>query len=98
MVKRVIWTQTAIRHYRDIIFYYKNNDAQQAAIKFEDAVFKKIERLTEHPLIGRPTRKFKTMRLIKVDDNRQMTYRIKGTTLFITNFWDTRRDPNQRPF
>ena len=98
MVKRVIWTQTAIRHYRDIIFYYKNNDAQQSAVKFETVVFKKIERLMEHPFIGRPTRKFKTVRLIKVDDNRQMTYRVKGNTLFITNFWDTRRDPNQRPF
>ncbi len=98
MVKRVEWTQTAIRHYREIIFYYKNNEATQAAYKFEEAIFKKITQLMEQPLIGRPTRKFKTVRLIKIDAKRQMTYRVKGKTLFITNFWDTRRDPNQRPF
>lgn len=98
MVKRIEWTQTAIRHYREIIFYYKNNEATQAAYKFEDTVFKKIKRLTDQPLIGRPTRKFKTVRMIQIDANRQMTYRVKGKTLFITNFWDTRRDPNQRPF
>ena len=82
MVKRVVWTQTAIRHYREIIFYYRNNDAIQAAYKFEDAVFKRIERLIEQPLIGRPTKKYKTVRSINVDKHRQMTYRVVGKTLF----------------
>ena len=98
MVKRVIWTQTAKDSYRDVIFYYINNDAKQAAIKFEVAVLKRIDRLIEQPLIGRPSRKYKTVRLIKVDNYRQMTYRVHGNTLFISDFWDTRRNPDQRPY
>ena len=98
MVKRIIWTETAKDNYRDVIFYYKNNDAKQAAMKFETAVFKKIDRLIEQPLIGRPSLKYKTVRMIKVDNFRQMAYRVHGTTLFISDFWDTRRNPNKRRF
>ena len=34
----------------------------------------------------------------KVDNFRQMAYRVHGTTLFISDFWDTRRNPNKRRF
>jgi hypothetical protein len=38
------------------------------------------------------------MRMINIDDNRQMAYRTKGKTLYICNFWDMRRDIKNRPF
>jgi plasmid stabilization system protein ParE len=98
MVTRVEWTDTAFNRYRDIIFYYKQHDAKQAALQFEKAVFSKIDRLKQYPTIGRQSKVFKTVRLINIDDKRQMSYRIKGKTLFICNFWDMRQDPQKRPF
>jgi plasmid stabilization system protein ParE len=98
MVTRIEWTDTAYNHYREIIFYFKQNDARKAAFKFEEDVFNKIDRLKKYPTIGRKSKLFKTMRMINIDDNRQMAYRTKGKTLYICNFWDMRRDIKNRPF
>ena len=98
MDRRVEWTETAIREYRAVIFYYKNQAARMAAKRFESDVFRKIKQVTKNPESGRLSKKFKTVRLINVDKYRQMSYRVKGRVLYVTNFYDMRRDPNQRPF
>jgi plasmid stabilization system protein ParE len=98
MVKRIVWTDTAVSKYRAIIFYYKLQDARKSAELFQKAVNKKIRQLEQQPYIGRETKKFKTMRLLNIDKYRQMAYRVNGSTLFISNFWDMRQDPIKRPF
>lgn len=98
MVKRIEWTLTAFGKYRDIILYYKQQDARKGAEFFQKAVKHKIEQLEKQPLIGRPSQKFKTMRIVNIDKNRQMAYRLNGTTLYISNFWDVRQNPKNRPF
>ena len=98
MVTRVEWTDTALNRYREIIFFYIQHDAKKAAIQFEKDVFSKIDRLKEYPNIGRQSKKFKTVRLINIDAKRQMAYRVKGKTMYISNFWDMRQDPKNRPF
>jgi plasmid stabilization system protein ParE len=98
MVKRIEWTDTGVRKYRDIIFYYKQQDARKAAEHFQKAVNKKITQLEQQPYTGRQSSKLKTIRLINIDAYRQMAYRIHGTTLFISNFWDMRQNPKKRPF
>ena len=54
--------------------------------------------LEQQPYSGRQSPKLKTVRLVNIDAHRQMAYRIHGTTLFITNFWDMRQNPKKRPF
>jgi hypothetical protein len=54
--------------------------------------------LKKYPTIGRASKIFKTIRLINIDKNRQMAYRVKGKTLYICNFWDMRQNPLNRPF
>lgn len=98
MVKRIEWTDTAVGKYKAIIFYYKEQDARKAAEKFQKAVHKKIMQLEQQPFVGRESRKFKTIRLINIDAYRQMAYRLNGTTLYISNFWDMRQNPKNRPF
>jgi plasmid stabilization system protein ParE len=98
MVKRIVWTDTAVRKYHDIIVYYKQQDARKSAERFQKAVNKKIAQLEQQPYIGRPSPKFKTMRLLNIDEYRQMGYRIDGTTLYISNFRDMRQNPKKRPF
>ena len=98
MVSRIEWTINAVEKYQEIIFYYKNNDALQAAFRFEETVFGKIEQLKIHTEIGRRSNRFKTIRIVKIDNFRLMSYRVKGKTLFISNFFDVRQDPKKRPF
>ena len=98
MVTRVEWTNTALDRYREIIFYYKLHDAKQVALQFEHDVFSKINRLKQHSTIGRQSKVFKTVRLVNIDAKRQMAYRVKGKTLYICNFWDSRQNPLNRPF
>jgi plasmid stabilization system protein ParE len=98
MVTRVEWTDTAYNRYREFIFYFKQHEAKHAALQFESDVFSTIDRLKKYPTIGRASKIFKTIRLINIDKNRQMAYRVKGKTLYICNFWDMRQNPLNRPF
>lgn len=98
MDRRVEWSDKALEAFKAIIFYYKQNDSRQAALKFQNVVFKKIEQLKQQPLIGTKSPLFKTIRKIRIDTHRQMAYRVKGRTLYISNFWDNRRNPDDKPF
>ena len=98
MVTRVEWTDTAVNRYREIIFYYKQHEAKNAALLFEKNVFSKIDRLKNYPTIGRKSKIFKTVRAVNIDSNRQMSYRVNGKTLYICNFWDLRQNSQNRPF
>jgi plasmid stabilization system protein ParE len=98
MVKSVKWNNRALRKMRDIINYLKTNVSNKVANDFVDAVYYQINRLREQPEIGRPVVTTKTIRFINVDKHRQMFYRIKGSTLHISNFFDTRQDPDKRPY
>lgn len=52
MDRRVEWSDKSIEAFQAIIFYYKKNDSRQAALKFQNLVFKKIEQLKQQPFIG----------------------------------------------
>ena len=98
MVKRVEWRLKALRHLGEILSYLKNEVSQQAASNLAETIQKKIKQLEKQPLIGRKSVKGKTIRLINIDKNRQMFYSVNGSSLFIVDFFDTRQDPNKRPF
>jgi plasmid stabilization system protein ParE len=51
MVTRIEWTDTAYNRYREIIFYYKQNDARKAAYQFEEDVLIKLTVLKSIPLL-----------------------------------------------
>ncbi len=82
----------------DFVDYYDKQHSFQTAQKFIKAVDSKIELLKKQPLIGRKVLTMKTIRFIIVDDKRRMYYRVHGSTIFITAFFDTRQNPNKRPY
>ena len=98
MVKSVEWNRKALRKMRETVMYLKTEVSDSAAKKYADNVYGVIERLKDQPFIGRPVPTTKTVRFIRVDKNRQMFYRLDGTTLHISNFFDTRQDPDKRPY
>ena len=82
----------------DFVDYYDKQHSFQTAQKFIKTVDSKIELLKKQPLIGRKVLTMKTIRFIIVDDKRRMYYRVHGSTIFITAFFDTRQNPNKRPY
>ncbi len=98
MVQKVIFTKTAERAFSDIANFLEENASIRMAQQFVNSVDEKIERLKEHPYIGRPSMKAKTVRKINVSKNIQMMYRVVGKTLVISNFFDTRQHPDKSRF
>ena len=98
MVKKITWTQTADRTFDEITAFLQDNSSLQTAQTFAKTVYSKIDTLVEQPYIGRPSKKAKTVRIINVGKNMQMLYRIEGRTLIISDFFDTRQDPQKRRY
>ena len=98
MAKTVIWNKRAYIKFRTIGTYLRDEVSLNAADNFMDKVYSQIDILTKHPTKGRRELKTKTIRFINIDEHRQMFYRVKGTQLHIADFFDTRQNPNKRPY
>ena len=98
MVKRIDWSNTALKKINEIIAYMKQNASDKAARDFVDAVYKQLESLKKYPQKGRPSPKAKTIREVRIDKHRKMYYRTKGSTIHISTFFDTRQNPKKSPF
>ena len=98
MAKIIRWNKKAIKQMDDLVDYSDQQRSFQATQKFIRVVDSKIERLKSQPLIGRRVLTMKTVRFVLIDDKLRMYYRVYGTTVFITAFFDTRQDPSKRPY
>jgi plasmid stabilization system protein ParE len=98
MVKKIIWNKRGQNTFDDTINYLHDEVSQQSAETFFNIVYDKIDKLVKQPFIGRKVGSTKSVRVINLDKHRQMFYRIVGTTLYISYFFDTRQNPNKRPF
>jgi plasmid stabilization system protein ParE len=98
MVQKIIFTKTADRSFNDIASFLEENASLSSAEKFAERVDFKINRLIEQPFIGRPSTKAKTVRKILISKHIQMMYRVIGKTLIISDFFDTRQNPNKSRF
>jgi hypothetical protein len=70
----------------------------QSAENFANLVYKRIDQITNGLTVGRISPRTKTVMILKLDKHKQMYYRLVGTTLTIVDFWDTRQDPQKRPY
>ena len=98
MVKEVIWSQKADRELARMLSYLQDEISEQAAERLIAAIDKRIEQLKKQPEIGRRVLNKQTVCYLLVTKHRQMFYRLNGTTLHITAFFDTRQNPNKRPY
>jgi plasmid stabilization system protein ParE len=87
-----------LKRIREIIDYFHSEGNFKSAETFVDAVYKNLELLKKQPFIGRPSPKAKTIREIRIDKHRKMYYRVKGTVIHISTFFDTRQNPKKSPF
>lgn len=98
MVKKIIWRITADKSFDRIVFYLHENFSHQVAHDFAKIVYDKIDRLEKQPYIGPKVGGTKSVRYLNFGKHYQIFYRVDGRTLIISYFFDTRQDPNKRPF
>ena len=98
MVKTVRWHKKALKALRNIVTYLQDEASDKTANRFIDTIYREIDSLKTYPEKGRKSPKRKTIRFINVDKHRQLFYRVNGTTLYISNIFDTRQNPNKRPY
>ena len=98
MVNRIVFTPTALRESNNIIAYLRNNAPYQAAEMFLNSVEKHVTQLESNVTEGRPVPSRKNIRFVRIGKYHRMYYRKQGTTLYVTRFFDTRQDPNKRPY
>ena len=98
MVTKVIWNKAASRTFDNITTYMVDNNSLQAAQNFATAVYEKIDYIIKYPFIGRTVRGTKSLRMLNFSKHYHIYFRVHGTTLYISDFFDARQDPNKRPY
>jgi plasmid stabilization system protein ParE len=98
MVKKIKWNKAADRTFDQTTDYLQDNFSTLSAENFANLVYERIDQVVKGLTVGRVSTKEKSVMILKLDKNRQMYYRLNGTTLTIVDFWDTRQDPNKRPY
>ncbi len=98
MVKKIKWNKSADKTFDEITAYLQTRYSMQSAENFVDLVYKRINQIEKGLTVGRLTPKSKTVMVLKLDKHKQMYYRQTGTTLIIVDFWDTRQNPDKKPF
>jgi plasmid stabilization system protein ParE len=98
MVNKIEFSRHSLAELGEILTYLQENASEQVAIRFADLVKKQLLQLRSNRVEGRPVPPFKTIRFVRVGKYHRMYYRKNGRTLHVTSFFDTRQDPDKRPY
>ena len=93
MVKRIEWSDKAIRALSYTIKYLKSEISEASAERFVQLIKHRIEQVEKYPTMGRLAPKRKTVRFVLVGKNHRLYYRVHGSILYITALFDTRQSP-----
>jgi plasmid stabilization system protein ParE len=98
MIENVIWTKLAQKDFDAIIAYFKKEASEQVIDNFHQLLEDKLQRLEKYPESGRLVEVSRQIYVINLDKYRQMFYRLDDTSLYISRFFDTRQNPDKRPY
>ena len=98
MVTKIIWNKAASRTFDEITTYRVDNNSLQSAQNFAVAVYQKIDYIVKYPFVGRQVRGTKSLKMLNLGKHYHIYFRLHGNTLYISDFFDTRQDPNKRPY
>jgi plasmid stabilization system protein ParE len=98
MVTKIIWNKAASRTFDGITDYMVDNFSLQSAQNFATSVYEKIDYIVKHPFVGRQVKGTKSLKMLNLGKHHQIYFRVHGNTLYISDFFDTRQDPNKRPY
>jgi plasmid stabilization system protein ParE len=90
----IVWKNRPIQQARQISNYLTDEYSAEVADKFLDKIALKIDRISDYPETGHPTR-FKAVRRVRIDKYHSLYYRIQKKKIIILYLWDGRQDPKK---
>ncbi|WP_421874271.1 type II toxin-antitoxin system RelE/ParE family toxin [Marinoscillum sp.] len=98
MVKRIVWTQTAIQELEETLDYWKKNNQSTTYPKKILGNLKYVLRLLKkHPHLGLPT-DYPNVCARTFMSHFQIIYSVRQDAIFILSFWDSRQDPESNRY
>ena len=97
MVKEVVWTDEAVSAFRIIIQYLESEWSKAEVIAFITATDRIIDYISERPRMFRKTG-IRNVHEAMITPHNLLIYRIKGSSIQLITFWDTRRNPKRKKF
>ena len=92
--KKIVWTETAANQRRSVFEYWnENNKSTNYSEKLITQIKRRLDVLSTYPLSGKQTDFPNT--LITSLGHYSILYQIKGNQIFVTGFWDNRKDPKK---
>ena len=98
MVNKIEWTLNAVNQVEGVLEFLTKEVSENASIKFLETVLSKVKSLENNTYEGRPVPNMRTVRFVIFEKHHRLYYRRHGRTLFITNVYDTRQNPDKRPY
>ena len=98
MVKKIIWSKNSENDFEEIITYLKNKWNINAAIKFRDLVYFKLDILSKQPMIGIQSNKIEIIRKILITKHTYLYYALLNNQIVLLGFFDVRQNPSKNTF
>jgi toxin ParE1/3/4 len=95
---KVFWTDFAIVELKNIYKYYKENAGIAIAKRIYQSILNRTHQLKIHPISGQIESNLidlKQSHRYLVEGHVKIIYRIVDSSIFITDIFDTRQDPDK---
>jgi plasmid stabilization system protein ParE len=96
MALKIVWSKKASIKFDQIISYLIEEWGEKSAKQFISRVFDFLEILSEFPEIGSVENKEKNIRGFTIVKQVNIYYRIKGDSIILIYFFDTRQNPKKK--
>ena len=94
----MVITEPAKMHLREIHDYYKQFVSRKIADRIKSGIIEKLKTLKDNPHIGQKEEFLEHLNLSHrrmVEGNYKIVYRIEEETIFITDIFDARKNPDK---
>ena len=95
----IVWTKLAEQELDDIINYWDNKNLSSSyTTNLLKQLKKTLSILSSHPNIGKKSLQRKNVRIMVFMENFLIIYRTEKKYLYILDFWDTRKNPENNKY
>jgi len=95
---KVYWTDFAKKSLKEIYYFYKAHASEKIAKKLKSQIFLKAKLISKKPKLGQIEVFLEDVGLghrYVLSGNFKIIYLIQGDSIFITDLFDTRRNPEK---
>jgi toxin YoeB len=97
MVRRVVWTNRALKDRYQILSYWINNNQSNSYSKILDSLFiETLSLLCEYPFLGKKTKSLNVR--LKIIKKYNIVYQINNNEIIVLRVWDSRQNPQKLKF